>query len=484
MMETQALLGKIAALRQRLEQARGLVEDAGSAAASLLEKAPEPANRVRTVEQKVVRGSHQEELLEGSLRWLPGVVRFPGQDDPLPPHLTARARRLLPQVRDLLSRLRGLAEDPLLFQHKDDPLAVLHRELMTLAELAVRVLQNLPETPSSQVRLCEGIEAVVRIAGRRLGALTQVLSERQRDKERVDRLAELLLALNGGRSPGPKPFRELAEAIREEAAQGMPLRFPSVDPLDQARFVACHGLMVARVMARINRHLPEWRGQPHQPLVAAMLHDVGMLRVPAELLALPGKLDEAQRRTVEGHAAVGAEIVGRLGDDLVWLKDAAAGHHERLDGTGYPGGLSDLQIAPLVRLLAVCDVYAALCCDRPHRPALDPRTALTDTLLLAQQGGLDSDCAKALLELGLYPAGTAVELADGAVGVVVATHQGGTEISACSRPVVALLADSQGQPLPVPHHLDLGECEGRSIVRGLTAAERRQLLGGSHPEYS
>jgi hypothetical protein len=166
-----------------------------------------------------------------------------------------------------------------------------------------------------------------------------------------------------------------------------------------------------------------------------------------------------------------------------WLARATAGHHERLDGTGYPAGLRDSQIEPLTRLLAVCDIYAAMCCPRPHRPALETRTALTDTLLLAEQGALDRFQAERLLVLSFYPVGTVVELADGATGVVVATHQDRRDLNALARPVVALLTTSQGQLLPAPRYLDLAECEGRSIVRSLPLAERRELLGRRYPEH-
>jgi hypothetical protein len=141
-----------------------------------------------------------------------------------------------------------------------------------------------------------------------------------------------------------------------------------------------------------------------------------------------------------------------------------------------------MQIGSLARLLAVCDVYAALCCPRPYRPALEPRTALTDTLTLSQQGVLDPTCARELLALSLYPVGAAVELADGAAGVVVATPPGRKDLGACARPVVALLHDGQGRPLPFPVHVDLAACTGRSIVRSLPAAERRQLFAERYPE--
>jgi len=187
---------------------------------------------------------------------------------------------------------------------------------------------------------------------------------------------------------------------------------------------------------------------------------------------------------VETHALLGASMATRIAPCATWLVEAAGQHHERLDGTGYPGGLCEPQIKSLVRLLAVCDVYGAMCQPRAYRPALDTRTALTDALLLAEKGGLDRNHAERLLYLSFYPVGSVVELSDGAVGVVIATHQGRRDLNSPARPIVALLTDVHGQLLPSPGHIDLSEVEGRGILRGMTSAERRERLGRRYPDLA
>src|SRR5207302_6890663 len=124
---------------------------------------------------------------------------------------------------------------------------------------------------------------------------------------------------------------------------------------------------------------------------------------------------------VEAHAGLGAQVVARAFPDAPWIAEGVATHPERLDGTGYPHGLKGGRVRALARLLAVCDVYAAMCCPRPHRPARSTRTARADTLLLAEQGQLDHHYAECLLSLSFYPVGSVVELEDGGLGVVVAT---------------------------------------------------------------
>ena len=132
----------------------------------------------------------------------------------------------------------------------------------------------------------------------------------------------------------------------------------------------------------------------------------------------------------------------------------------------------------------MCDVYAALCAPRPHREARSTRTALADTLLLADQGALGPREAERLLLLSFYPPGTVVELADGAVGLVVATHMARHELNTPARPVVAVVRNGGGQLLPAPHYLDLALCEGQSIVRTLSASERRDVLGQRYPQLA
>jgi HD-GYP domain-containing protein (c-di-GMP phosphodiesterase class II) len=424
--------------------------------------------------KKIAEGARQTALMAETLR--PRTA-----DGPLPVRLTARASRLLHRGRELLDQLRRLNDDPIL--QAEAALAQRHREIASLIDSVLRGVQHFPETPSVQVRLCEGLEAMLGVVSDRLAALTEGVALRRQHAARLDLLADALRRLADEQPLDLRGLSELAEQILADAQVGAPLRFIEEPADNSARFVAAHGLTVAQVAARLVRADADWRGRSHEVILATLLHDVGMLAVPAAVLASTGPLDADRRRALEGHVRIGAERIGRMVPNSAWVVEATQGHHERLDGTGYPLGLRDLQIGPLARFLAVCDVYAAMCCARPHRPALETRTALTDTLLLAEQGMLDRFQAERLLHLTFYPVGRVVELADGAVGLVVATHPGRRDLNSLARPVLALLTDSQGHPLPEPRHLDLAECEGRSILRGLLARERRQLLDQRYPEW-
>jgi HD-GYP domain-containing protein (c-di-GMP phosphodiesterase class II) len=484
MSETENLLSKISALRQRLEQAQGLAREASQTIALLTGEEGDPADRLRAAERQVRADSVHDAELDAVTRPL---LPASGADEPrsLPRQLTARARSVLERGRQLLGRLRELGEAlPAEEPAGADPLPALYRQTASLATAALRMVAYLPDTASGQLSQCEGLEALLDDVTLRLYSLGRCLADRKREQERIERLADFLKRLDAGQARELLPLVKLAEELLADAEDGLPLRFLHADLAQRERWVACHGLTTAQVVARVTRTLPEFRSQTLEAVVAALVHDVGMLRVPLETLQKSGPLEDEERRQIEAHCRIGSDLVTPLQGDSVWLSQVVLNHHERLDGVGYPDGLKEHQLAGPARLLAVCDVYTALCSPRPHRPARETRTAMTETLLLADQGKLDRGYSEALLQLSFYPVGSVVEMADGSVARVVATPTAARrEALNPGRPVVAILVDGDGTPCPVPHHLDLAQCDGRSIVRSIGPAERLQKLGHLYPAW-
>lgn len=460
MSDTQVLLTKIAALRQRLDQAAGLANEARSAVTALLEHA--------------VQGSQHDSQLDQTVRQ---ATRAPIEGDREPPKvLTARARRVLERGQDLLVQLRNLAEDYAQQGEGSSPLTAYYRETVSLIDTALRTVALLPDSTTSQLHLCEGLEAALAVVAGRTRTLSTGAVRRRYEGELVERFTELLTILAAGRPITIDPFHDMSDEILGEVAEGSGIRFLEGDPERPAHLVACHSLTTARVAARIIRHDSRLRHQEHNVVLAALLHDVGMVCLPAGLLSHPGTLDSDGMRIIESHCRIGAELIAPLLPDEAWLGDVAEHHHERLDGQGYPDGLREGQIGILTRFLAVCDVYAAACVPRAYRLARATRTALADTLLLAEEGKLDARCAECLLHLSFYPVGSVVEMAHGALGVVVATPGAAHSLNAPARPVVAILTDSAGEPLYRPQHVDLARSEAYSIVRTLSTRERNDLF--------
>ena len=487
MSDTRVLLGKITELRQRLAQVQGLVGEASRSAAALLgPDAAAPADA--PLEVRLADGERRQALLDASLRQLADGM---SGNEIRPTRLIGRTRHLLERGRELVGRLRHLADEALLIKgdpvsddSSEDPLLQTFRDTAAMTESALRLVQAFPDAPSAQLRLSDGLDNILNAIHDRAESLARAVEMRKTDIRHRDTLAEVYQRLRNGENFGPEPVVEIADALIAEAHHAAPLRLLHAHARNAAEFVASHSLTVARVAVRMLRHDPDWQKFTLDAVVAALLKDAGMLAVHPEILASDEPLHDDHRRAIELHPRTSGEWVAKHLPAAAPLCEAIVSHHERLDGTGYPAGLKDVQIGPLPRLLALADVYAALCCPRPHRPARDPRAALTETLMLAERGLLDRHLAERLLHLSFYPVGSVVELADGRVGVVVATHLMPRQLQTPSRPVVAILADADGHAYPAPRHLDLAECEGETIVRALTAPQRRTLLGRRYPELA
>jgi putative nucleotidyltransferase with HDIG domain len=127
---------------------------------------------------------------------------------------------------------------------------------------------------------------------------------------------------------------------------------------------------------------------------AALLHDIGKLGVTNQVLDKPGKLDDEEWGLMKRHPAMGEAILSRV-RAFNGAAAVAAGHHEKLDGTGYPYGRSGSQIGLSTRIVAVADIFDALTADRPYRAAMPTDAALA---ILRKETGtaLDRDCVSAL----------------------------------------------------------------------------------------
>jgi len=142
-------------------------------------------------------------------------------------------------------------------------------------------------------------------------------------------------------------------------------------------YTAGHQRRVAELACAIGLELGWNEARLKLLRIAAVLHDIGKILIPAEILAKPGRLSDAEMELIHQHAAAGAEIVGTIGFEQN-VAEIIHQHHERLDGSGYPKGLRDGEILPEARILAVADVVEAMISHRPYRPALPIEVAMTE----------------------------------------------------------------------------------------------------------
>jgi len=130
--------------------------------------------------------------------------------------------------------------------------------------------------------------------------------------------------------------------------------------------------------------------------VAALLHDVGKIGVPDDVLRKPGRLTPAEFEAIQQHPDMGANIVGAV-PGFEEALGAIRHHHERWDGGGYPGGLHGAETPLPARIMAVADAYSAMTTDRPYRKGMPPQKARQ---ILNEGAGSqwDPECVQAFLE--------------------------------------------------------------------------------------
>ena len=180
-----------------------------------------------------------------------------------------------------------------------------------------------------------------------------------------------------------------------------------------------HSLSVAVLAIAIGQNMG-FAGQELNLLGrSAMLHDIGKAAIPLAILNKPARLDAEEFAIVKQHAAAGYTYLlkSQIGDEALW--QSVLYHHERVDGTGYPYGLTGKKIPLLARIISVADVYDALTSYRPYRSPMQPGEAI-EYIMAGAGTSFDYDIVSAFMrKLELYPPGAFVELSDGRTAVVL-----------------------------------------------------------------
>lgn len=148
-----------------------------------------------------------------------------------------------------------------------------------------------------------------------------------------------------------------------------------------------------------------------------LVHDIGKLAIPREVLDKPGKLDAAEWELVRQHPELGAAMLSHTTTSMLAIS-VVRFHHERWDGAGYPRGLAGSGIAELARIAAVADVYDAVRSERPYKPAQPPHVGV-EVVLDGAGTAFDPVVVETFRELVMpYPVGHEIVLADGRPAVV------------------------------------------------------------------
>jgi HD-GYP domain-containing protein (c-di-GMP phosphodiesterase class II) len=188
---------------------------------------------------------------------------------------------------------------------------------------------------------------------------------------------------------------------------------------EKDRYLMEHSFNVSVLMGILASSM-SYTGDKLQDIVTgALLHDVGKIRIADEILHKPGKLTDEEWIEMKRHVTYGEDVLVNSQGISPIIVDICAQHHERLDGSGYPRGLSSDDIPIHSRMAAVVDVYDAITAERVYHKGTTPTAALKKLMEWSTQGQLDQQVIYQFIQaIGVYPAGSLVELDNKKLAVV------------------------------------------------------------------
>ncbi len=217
-------------------------------------------------------------------------------------------------------------------------------------------------------------------------------------------------AIQFGQEVDIEPFEDMADHFIDSVFRNQNALACLSRIRDKDSYLMEHSVNVALLMSILGKHLQLDRDYLHQCVTGALLHDIGKILIPDEVLHKPGKLTDEEFATMKKHVTFSRKILQKNKRFAQASVNVAAQHHERLDGRGYPNGLKGDEISAEGRMAAVVDIYDAITADRVYHKGMTPSVALK-RMLEWTDGHLDIHYVHAFIKaIGVYPVGSLVEL--------------------------------------------------------------------------
>ncbi|MDZ4152405.1 HD-GYP domain-containing protein, partial [Methylicorpusculum sp.] len=208
-------------------------------------------------------------------------------------------------------------------------------------------------------------------------------------------------------------------------------------------YTAQHSLNVCMLSIVLGRHLNLSEANLNNVGLCGMMHDMGKMRVPLEILNKPGKLDPDEMEIMQSHPLLGYELLRSSPGMYYGAVESAYSHHERLDGSGYPRRINRTSLSLFTKIVTIVDMYDAITSDRVYQKG---RTHLEATHIMSNlvDVQLERDLVIKFIEcIGVYPPGAVVMMTNRAVAIVVEVNE-----VLKLRPKVMLLLDEDHYPVP------------------------------------
>ncbi|MET0008813.1 MAG: HD-GYP domain-containing protein [Candidatus Thiodiazotropha sp. 6PLUC9] len=297
-------------------------------------------------------------------------------------------------------------------------------------------LEQSPDQAPASVSVAEEMEKALIVRQEAGRVITNIMADvrlgKQVDTEQVSPVVEQMLGTI---------FRN------QDAFLGL----TRIRDMDQYTFE--HSISVSALMIAFAKKLGLDESVIWEVGVGGILHDIGKLQVPEKILNKPGRLTEDEFSIMRGHVGFGTRLVDETDAIPKNALRVLLQHHERLNGTGYPGRLSGEEISLYGKMAAIVDVYDAITSDRVYHKGKMPSVVLRQLIEWSGEGVFDQELVQRFIQcVGIYPVGTVVALESQRLAVVIASPQ-----KALLNPVLNVIYDLSQDCFLTPEYLNLAE---------------------------
>ncbi|MDP1571324.1 MAG: HD-GYP domain-containing protein [Vicinamibacterales bacterium] len=370
---------------------------------------------------------------------------------------------------ELVRRLQGLGIERIAFQRGVTPeeIATL---VATLAHPERRAKAAAPGAEPSDALAVLGALAHIRVGRLQVderveSSSSDVATIRRLYSDAVSMAGTLWETAQQEGIPNPKEAQTLVDSLAQAVAQNRTALVALTALKEYDNYTFTHMVNVSILTMAQARSVGIDGTLLREFGLAALMHDIGKVRTPTEILNKPDKLTDAEFAIMRMHPVDGAEILRQTPEMPTLAPIVAFEHHLRSDGTGYPFGLARPSLNIATMLCSIADVYDAMRSQRAYQHAFP-----TDRILavLQRNDGVQFDqhlVRRFTQVMGIYPAGNLVRLNTGELAVVITVYAPDPH-----RPRVRVLMDARGASLPRPVDVDLWDAApegpGPSSVRG------------------
>jgi putative nucleotidyltransferase with HDIG domain len=221
-----------------------------------------------------------------------------------------------------------------------------------------------------------------------------------------------------------------------------------------------HSINLAVLMGIFAKSMKIERETMHQVMVGALLHDIGKIMVPDNILHKPGKLDDDEFARMKQHVVFSRDLLKKTPGIHPLTVDVAAQHHERIDGSGYPEGLMGCDICREGKMVAITDVYDAITADRCYHKGLPPTMALKKLLEWSGTHLEEALVHTFIRSMGIYPVGSLVMMESGRLAVVIEASEKDQ-----TRPIIKVIYHSRLKQYIPTEIVDLSKPSSQDSIK-------------------